>query len=58
MELPLQREDGSDHYWSLPLYWGVIVLPLTLSPVTFSCLQIIQNIKRVHAQLDEYSECD
>jgi hypothetical protein len=19
---PVQREDGSDYYWSLPLYWG------------------------------------
>jgi hypothetical protein len=21
---PLQREEGSEYYWSLPLYWGCL----------------------------------
>jgi hypothetical protein len=29
MGTPLRREEGSDYYWSLPLYWGVILLALT-----------------------------
>jgi hypothetical protein len=26
---PLQREDGSDYYWSLPLYWEWLKVALT-----------------------------
>jgi hypothetical protein len=37
MGLPLRREEGSDYYWSLPLYWGVTAgshcLSLSLTPV-------------------------
>jgi hypothetical protein len=28
---PRRREEGSDYYWSLPVYWGVTVLGLTLT---------------------------
>jgi hypothetical protein len=45
--VPLLLEEGSDYYWSLSLYWGVALLPLThsithsLTTITQMCLQVI-----------------